>query len=186
MNQVDQRVTVRRGQRRRAAKLREGGAQVDVLHHVIVDHPRGHTRPDDDERHVDVGVEGRLLARHQRVLAHVIAVVGAEDRRRCSWSRPLAARLAHHVSDHPVDRLHRLDAQIEEAIDVVDLDGAERLVHLEPARRIGVGDVERRIGRQPRVVGIRDLAGAGVYGACGAKRGHLEDEGAAGGAWRSR
>ena len=39
----------------------------------------GHSGPGDDQRHVDVGVERRLLAGQQAVLAHVVTVVGAED-----------------------------------------------------------------------------------------------------------
>ena len=53
--------TVRLARRRRTGQGGEGGPQVDVDRHL--DGPPGlHPVPGDDQRHVDVGVEGGLLA----------------------------------------------------------------------------------------------------------------------------
>ena len=115
VNQVDERVAVGRRERRCAAELGERRAEVDVLDDVIVDDAGRHARADDDERHVDVRVERRLFAGHEHVLAHVVAVVGAEDDVRV-LVEPARGEPGHEIANHPVDGLDRLDPEVEEVI----------------------------------------------------------------------
>ena len=60
-------------------ELGEGWTEVDVFDQVVEGSSVGNSRAGDDQRHMDVGIEGSHLSRHQAVFTHVIAVVGAED-----------------------------------------------------------------------------------------------------------
>jgi hypothetical protein len=74
--------------------------------------PGWHAGLGDDERHMDVGIAGDHLARHQAGLAHVIAVVGGEHEigivRRADRCDGLL-----QLTDHSVDGQNRLGAVAE-------------------------------------------------------------------------
>ncbi len=74
-----ERAPVREGERRDAGEVRERLREVDVRRVLAPRDARRDSGAADDERHVDVGLVRRVLAREQPVLAHVVAVVRRED-----------------------------------------------------------------------------------------------------------
>ena len=75
----DQAVPIGLGRPRPSAEIGEGWAEVGVLGDLVHDLALQNIRTDDDEWHVNVGVEERHLAGAQRLVGHVIVVVGSED-----------------------------------------------------------------------------------------------------------
>ena len=159
----------RRGRRRAPASRRERLGEVDVLGHRVGPSVDRHARAGHDQRHVDVGVERRQLARHQPVLAGVQAVVGAEHDVGVAGEAVRGQRLPRlgrscrstACTDCARCRKARLICAI--------CAGSERRVAREPARRVGRERVEVRRPRRRQRRGTSCASrGAGVYGACGA------------------
>ena len=122
----------------------------------------------DHQRHVDVGVEGGQLARHQPVLAGVQPVVGAEHDVGVAQQVPLSPApprsAAIMSSTDCTDWARRRKARLIAA----DLTGGQRRVAGQPPGR--VGGQRSKLGGGGRQPGNRWASrGAGVYGVCGAK-----------------
>ena len=152
-----------------AARSPRTSGQVDVLGHRAVRRSGRHPGPDDDQRHVDVGVERRQLAGHQPVLAGVQAVVGAEHDVRVARRR---RRRASVVSILPIIRSTACTdcARRRNAASIsCDLARGQRRVAGQPLRRVGRQLVEVRRPRRAAGPGKSwRRAAPGCTGACGA------------------
>ena len=115
--QPGQAVTVDAGRDRQARERLERRRQVDAGRE-LADVPAGRdARAAHDQRHLDVGVEGGLLARGEPVLAQVEAVVRAEHEVRVPV-QPLGPEFVLEFADHVVDREIVLHPLAERAGDV--------------------------------------------------------------------
>ena len=85
-----------------AGEFCEGRTEVDVFDYLVAGSSMDDPRAGDNQRHVDVGIEGGHLSRLQAVLAHLIAVVGAEDEIGV-LCLTACCRRSPQVTDHPVD-----------------------------------------------------------------------------------
>jgi hypothetical protein len=122
----------------------ERGRQVDVGRELGDRAPGRNVRAADDQRHVDVGVEGGLLSRFQPVLTHVVAVVGAEDQIGV-LGHARGPQLALDLADHVVDGKDGLDPVAVRAGDVRLLRRRQRL-----APRQARASQFRRLARRSR------------------------------------
>ena len=153
----------------------ERGRQVDVGRELADRAPGRNVRAADDQGHMDVGVIGRLLSRCQPVLAHVVAVVGAENEVGV-LGHAFGPQFALDTADHVVDGKVGLDPLAVNAGDARLLRGRERLALAQPGRR---GDRQGVVGGVLRVLQIR--SGVRVprrrdIRSVRSERGHLEHE----------
>src|SRR5664279_3255973 len=121
------------------AQFDEGRVEVNVFDDIVQLQPGGYSRPRNDQRHVDVGVERSHLSRHQSVIAHVIAVVRTEHEVRVV----LLSEAGHGLlqrADHLVHRQYRLRAF------------AERLVNVHLVHRSECG-----LARQPALTAMDEV-----------------------------
>ena len=138
------------------AELLEGRAKVDVLRDARDLVMRHDMRPRYDERHADVRLERRHLPRHQPVIAHVVAVVRAEDDVRVAGDA-VAGQRRLELRDQVVDRLDRLRPFAVRRVDLRSLRRRQERMVAQPGRL--VRDVVLVEGRRARCLQPGEVGG---------------------------
>jgi len=132
---------------RRAAELREGRVQVDVLDDLLDRASGRNSGAGDDERNLYIRIVGGHFPGHEPEFAHVIAVVGAEHEKGIVRFANLGDRRLQ-LADHLVDGKDRLGAHAEIAIDARHFGGGKGRAGAQPLGRVRVGHgVEGRRAR---------------------------------------
>ena len=129
--QGGQAVPVDRGREGQAGQRLERGAQIDVRGELGNRLPGRDAGTGEDQRNTDVGLERGLLAGIEPVLAHVEAIVGAEDEVRVA-GYALGLELGFQVTDHVVDGEVGLDPLAVVRGDGGLLPGGKRRAILQP------------------------------------------------------
>ena len=133
----------------------ECGTQVDVLSYLVDSPARTNARTGHDQWHMDVRVEGRLLARQQPMIAHVVAVIGTENKNGVICFAGLCQR-GQKVADHFVDRLYCLGATAKFPVDTDNVAVRQIRDVFQPWRgaRIGRDSERRRLRRSQTEKGV--------------------------------